>query len=348
MTLFLGMERELLVVDPQQPASAKRRLVDMQITSVAVDPYNPKRVYCGTFGRGLWRSDDGGDSWQPIADPGPAMRYEQTLTGIRSALILSVAVSAVEESNGFGVVFAGTEPAALYRSEDGGDTWRELAELRALPSSSRWSFPPRPDSNLVRWIAPHPGIPGALAVAIEAGALARSRDGGDSWTDGVPGGPFDTHTLVAPPLAPDRLYSAAGDGYYESEDGGDSWHKPMEGLPVGYCWSLAADPADPDTILMSASPSAALGHYLAGEARAGLYRKQNGPWSAVTEGLPEEAGTVLPILATHPAEPGTFYALSNKGLYRSVDTGLSWEALAVPWRDAYLGQQQQALAVSHP
>ena len=59
-----------------------------------------------------------------------------------------MAVSAAD-----GAVYAGTEPSALYRSDDGGETWHELESLLELPSRPTWSFPPRPWTSHVRWIA---------------------------------------------------------------------------------------------------------------------------------------------------------------------------------------------------
>jgi hypothetical protein len=69
-------------------------------------------------------------------------------------------------------------------------------------------------------------------------------------------------------------------------------------------------------------------------------------WQEVTDGLPGRQGSVVPVLASNPDEPHTFYLLSNKGLYRSGDAGLSWEALPIAWREEYLTQHQQALLVS--
>ena len=60
------------------------------------------------------------------------------------------------------VVYAGTEPSNLYRSEDGGETWQLLPELRQLPSEPRWSFPPRPWTHHVSTIALHPTDPDSL------------------------------------------------------------------------------------------------------------------------------------------------------------------------------------------
>ncbi len=151
IAMYLAMERELLVVQQQNSSQQiESHLVGMQPVCVAIDPLLPQRVYCGTFGRGLWRSEDAGRTWKPIGDLGAAMEPNEG-SGITSAMVTAVAVSATERSNGYGVVYAGTEPTALFRSEDGGDLWRETT-LLALPSSSTWSFPPRPYTSHVRWI----------------------------------------------------------------------------------------------------------------------------------------------------------------------------------------------------
>src|SRR5205807_734358 len=85
----------------------ERRLEGMPTQCVAVDSLRPQLVYCGTFGRGLWRSNDAGASWQPIG------------RGITRPQLMAIAVSKIERVGEYGVVYAGTEPSALYRSEDG-------------------------------------------------------------------------------------------------------------------------------------------------------------------------------------------------------------------------------------
>ncbi len=78
-----------------------------------------------------------------------------------------------------------------------------------------------------------------MFIAIEAGALLRTFDGGRTWRDRVRGGAYDTHTVLAHPLAPGRIYSAAVDGYYESTDAGDSWSSPEDGLNHRYLVGIA-------------------------------------------------------------------------------------------------------------
>lgn len=267
--------------------------------------------------------------------------------------VTAVAVSGNERLAGRGAIYAGTEPSALFRSEDGGGSWRELSTMRALPSAPTWSFPPRPHTSHVRWIALDPHRPGALYVCIEAGALVRSFDAGETWLDRVADGPWDTHTLVVHPLAPGRLYSAAGDGfgspgrgYNESPDSGERWEHPDAGIERHYLWGVAVDPADPDTIVISAAASPMAAHNAQHSSSTVYRRAGRGPWQEVSEGLPPVAGTTRTVLAANPAEPGAFYAASNHGLFRSADAGVSWQRLEVDWPAPYVRQAVGALVVA--
>jgi hypothetical protein len=145
-----------------------------KIACVTVDPLCPRLIYCGTFGSGLWSSDNAGEGWRPVGK------------GVRHSKVQSVTVSRSERINGRGVVYVGTEPSAVFRSEDGGETWEECGGLTTLPSAIEWSFPPRPETHHVRWIEADPHVQGRLFVAVEAGALIRSADSGTTWQDRLP------------------------------------------------------------------------------------------------------------------------------------------------------------------
>src|SRR5882762_207508 len=274
---------------------------------VAVDPRDPTRLYCGTARAGLFRSRDSGRNWESV---GP---------GIAHPMVTAVDVGQPEQADGLCIVYAGTEPSAVFRSVDGGDNWEDLANLRALPSADTWSFPPRPHTHHVRWIEADVSAANRVFVAIEAGALVRTFDGGRTWRDRVRGGPYDTHTAMTHPLAPGRIYSAAGDGYFESADAGDSWKSLQGGLEHRYLVSVAVDPADPDTVIVSATPGPGSA-YLPRSAEAYVYRKTGlKRWEQAMSGLPEAKGTTVSRFATHAGEPGVIYAANNRGLFRSED-----------------------------
>jgi hypothetical protein len=325
-TLYVAIDNGIAVIRRRNGEwNSDLHLVGHHPMCIAVDPFHQEQVYCGTFDNSLWYSPDAGTSWKHVGD------------GIDHEAVMSVAVSETEQVNGFGVVYAGTEPSAIFRSEDRGNSWLELAELRKLPSAPTWSFPPRPWTSHIRWITTDPVVPGRIFAAAEAGALIRSLDGGKTWEDRKPTGPFDTHTLVMHPLLPDRLYSAAGDGFMrpgngfvQSDDGGETWNRPDTGPDYNYLWSVAADPADPNTLVVSAAPGPREAHNLK-SAESAIYRRSGGTWKQVRKGLPPSIGMLASVVTVNKLEPGVFYAANNRGVFRSVDTGLTWDELPVNW-----------------
>ena len=248
--------------------------------------------------------------------------------------MLSLAVSPSHSESGVSVVYAGTEPSNLYRSEDAGHSWRRIPALRELPSEPRWSFPPRPWTDHVRTIALHPTDPGWLAVGIELGGVMRSLDGGASWIDHNLQAHSDAHRLLTHPLAPERVYEAAGHGIARSEDRGETWSKLEHGLDRHYAWAPAIDPADPDLwyAVVSRSPFAAHGD---GDAEARLWRSQGDSWNAVdTWGDSPELRRMPYALTPLPDRPnGLLVGLRGGTLLLTNDAGETWARLALELPD---------------
>ena len=288
---------------------------------VAVDSRNPRRVYAGTFDDGIFRTRDAGETW------------EQVSHGLPHARVLSVAISPSERSADDSVVYAGTEPSALYRSDDDGRSWDPLPALNDVPSAPTWSFPPRPWTSHVRWIACHYTDPGVLFVGIELGGVMRTRDGGLTWDDRKPGSYADSHVVLTHPIAPERVYEAAGDGVAMSADVGETWEPVDEGMEHHYAWGLAVDPTDPDLWFVSAAPGPMQAHGRRGDARAGLYRKRGAaPWERLggSHGLPRTLSTMPYALLAPPEHPGTLVAGFHNGeLLITRDAGESWDRLDV-------------------
>ena len=271
---------------------------------LAVDPRDPEVVYAGLRDGGLRRSADGGRSWVDCELP--------------QAAVFSVAVSAAD-----GAVYAGTEPSALFRSDDGGATWHGLEALLELPSRPTWSFPPRPWTSHVRWIAPSPHDAELLLVGIELGGLMRSTDRGATWQDHRPGAQRDVHSLAWHPDVPGRAYEAGGGGAAWSEDGGETWSAADEGRDRHYTWSVAADPGDADVWFVSAStgPFAAHGGR---DPEARIYRWEHGRWSPLSGGLPEPLATMPYALV---ADDDRLWAgFADGTLWESVNRGEDWTA----------------------
>jgi photosystem II stability/assembly factor-like uncharacterized protein len=281
--------------------------VELSLTSspalcLAVDPADPDTVYAGLGDDGVRRSEDGGRTWVESGLPGRQ--------------VFSVAVSPAN-----GTVYAGTEPSALFRSDDRGRTWRELEGLLELPSQPTWSFPPRPWTSHVRWIAPSPHEADLLLAGIELGGLMRSTDGGERWEDHRPGAQRDVHSLAWHPLAPGRAYEAGGGGAAWSEDQGATWVPADDGRDRHYTWSVAVDPVDPELWYVSASTGPYAAHRR-GDPQARIYRRRDGGWEALAGGLPES----LPAMpyALVATEGRLFAGLANGELWESRDRGNSW------------------------
>jgi photosystem II stability/assembly factor-like uncharacterized protein len=274
---------------------------------LTVDPSNADIVYAGLRDGGVRRTRDGGRSWVDCALPAPG--------------VFSLAVSQVD-----GAVYAGTEPSALFRSEDSGGSWRELTALLELPSRPTWSFPPRPWTSHVRWIAPNPHDADLLLVGIELGGLMRSSDCGESWEDHRPGAQRDVHSLAWHPRAEGRAYEAGGGGAAWSDDGGETWRPADAGRDRNYTWALAVDPDDPDVWYVSAStgPYAAHGGK---DPQARIYAARGGEWRALDGGLPDPLPAMPYALAA--TEGRLFAGLADGQVWESTDRGESWRACAL-------------------
>ncbi len=290
------------------------------VMCVAVDPHDPDRIFVGTFDRGIYRTLDGGDVWESVG------------SGMADARVLAIAISPCDRVNGRSVVYAGTEPSMLFRSEDDGATWQDSPALGELPSTPTWSFPPRPWTHHVRWIALHPNDSATIYAGIELGGVMITRDGGQTWEDRKPGSQFDAHALATHPAAPDQVYEAAGGGVALSDDAGATWRAADEGMDRHYTWGLAVDAVDPDLWYVSASHGARTAHRHDGDAQAILYRNRgDGVWEALGG---EGSGLERPLphmpyalLAPRGQENVLIAGMQNGDLLVTEDAGETWRTV---------------------
>jgi photosystem II stability/assembly factor-like uncharacterized protein len=314
--LFAATGEAVAVVDGD---SVRITLEGSGAQCISADPNDPNRVFAGTFDRGLFRSLDGGESWDQVGDAIPHKR------------VLSVCVSPHTE-NGRSIVYAGTEPSSVYRSTDDGATWTDLSALRDVPSYDTWFFPPRPETHHVRWIAPHERDGDTIVVGIELGGVLRTYDGGATWEDRHPDAVIDPHVVHAHPSSTDRVYAIGGDGVSFSTDGGRSWARDVDGMDRGYTWGLAVDPADPDLWYVSAAPDPFLAHG-EGDSQARLFRKRgSSPWEPLEldghGGVATTIETMPYALVVPRTAPGTLVCgLRDGTILLSEDAGEEWRTI---------------------
>jgi hypothetical protein len=282
------------------------------------------------YGPAVWRSTDLGETWthssagMTYGDDGPAIPSIWSLASTGSTL------------------FAGVEPAGLFRSVDGGATWEQVEGLRKHPSRETWQ--PGAGGLILHSIVPHPTDADRTWVGISSVGTFETRDGGASWeprNKGVRAGfmpdPFPVtgqcvHHLVGVAGEPETLYQQNHCGVYRSEDGGSNWTEITPGLPSEFGFPMATHPRDPNTAWVIPLNGADKGRFMP-DAEAAVWRTHDrgASWIRGDMGLPQHDAylTVLRDAMTRDTlEPvGVTFGTSNGQLWHSRDGGESWRMI---------------------
>ncbi|MCC6740761.1 MAG: hypothetical protein IT452_17090 [Planctomycetia bacterium] len=243
-----------------------------------------------------------------------------------------------------GVLYAGTAPAGLFRSEDDGQTWEPNDALNNHPTRRKWM--PGAGGMSAHSIQLDPANGNRMYVAISACGAWRTDDGGKSWTAinkavaKYPGAPKDgevgscVHKLLLHPAVPGRLYQQNHVGAYRSDDYGATWNAIHMGLPSDFGFGLALDANNPDTCFTTPLKTGTNYQFRATEGPFRVYR-WNGPgkgWTGLSKGLPAE-GAYLSVLregmSADTLNPCGVYVGTGTGtVFHSADAGRSWSRLA--------------------
>ena len=303
---------------------------------VIADPVT-RTIYAGGgnewFGPAVWKSTDLGQSWTHSSE---GLSYAEGETPIKSVWSVSPSV---------GGLYAGVEPAGLFRSEDGGQSWRHVAGLSNHSSRSQWQ--PGGGGLILHSLVPHPTDVRQLWVGISAAGVFYTADGGESWEPRNRGTRADynpegqrypefgqcVHCVVMAPGMPDRLYQQNHCGMYRSDNGGRTWHSIEAGLPSTFGFPAAAHPRDPATLFLLPLNGDTAGRYVP-DARVAVWRTRDGgeTWQALRQGLPQEnafVGVLRQAMATDRLDPaGVYFGTSGGALFASADEGERWSCIA--------------------
>ncbi len=285
------------------------------------------------FGPAVWRSDDLGETWTHSSE---GLTYGDD--GPKVATVWNV-TAGID-----GSLYAGVEPAGLFRSTDGGATWSHIEGLTNHPSRPEWV--PGNGGLILHTIVPHPTDPARLWVGISAVGVFETRDGGATWhtrNTGVraefnPENRFPefgqcVHKLVMASDGGERLYQQNHCGVYRSTDGGERWEEITGSLPSDFGFAMTAHPRDPMTVWNIPLTDPTEGRMMPGQAAA-VWRTHDGgdTWIRAGDGLPQSeafVGVLREAMAHDELDPaGVYFGTSTGQVYGSADEGRSWSKIA--------------------
>ncbi len=288
------------------------------------------------FGPAVWRSDDLGASWSHSSD---GLAYAAGEEPIKAVWSLAPGLRPGAP------LYAGVQPAGLFRSDDGGRQWRHVAGLRDHPSRPDWMA--GGGGLILHSLVRHPQDDDRLWVAISTAGVFHTADGGRTWeprnrgtrADFMPEGQTYpevgqcVHCLAMAPGLPDRLYQQNHCGMYRSDDGGRQWHSIEAGLPSSFSFPAAAHPRDPETLYLLPLNGDTAGRTVP-DGSAAVWRTRDGgaTWQDLRRGLPQRNvffGVLRQAMATDRLDPaGVYFGSSSGSLYASPDEGEEWTCIA--------------------
>ncbi|MDQ1653058.1 MAG: hypothetical protein QOI35_2258 [Cryptosporangiaceae bacterium] len=288
------------------------------------------------WGPSVFHSDDLGESWQE-PDHG-ALSFPED-TGESLGQVWQLQPGPADQP---GVVWAGTQPSALFKSTDGGEHFELVRSL--------WDHPHRPQwgagfgGQAIHTVLPHPSDPQRVTVAMSTGGVYRSSDGGESWSasnQGVkayflpdPWPEFGqcVHKIARDAVDPSQLFLQNHHGVYRSGDDGATWTSIAETLPADFGFAMVTHPHRGGVAYNF--PLTADGMRFPADERCRVYRTEDSGknWSPLTDGLPEGGfyGAVLrDAMCADDADPaGVYFGTRTGEVFASADEGEHWSQVA--------------------
>lgn len=329
------------------------------------------------WGPSVAKSTDGGRTWdyrsEGLAFPpdmkspsrgsrgGAPGEWEHTPPGVIGNVW---SVSAGHESEP-GVVYASTQPAGLFRSEDWGRSWRPVEGINRHPYRQYWTGTGGGDS-CIHSVQVDPRDPKHVYLSVGAGGSYESKDGGEGWElfshnaivanagakkvlakmasqfgsemasalppDRDPAGLDELHKMRLDPKNPNRIWGQAHWGVFRSDDGGVTWEDVTNGLPSFHGFPIAVTHREPDAVFVVPLDYGA-DNFRVCPGQFTVYRTRDAAvsWEPLTNGLPgpgDYQSVYREGLDTDGLDPeGVYVGTSNGQLYGSIDGGDHWQRL---------------------
>lgn len=326
-------------------------------------PVDPNRIYAsqssGWFGQIIQRSDDGGKTWSTPGG-GPTTSPEGMPKGESNKFVYEGDAGTHQWYDGTphpwefkrvwhlepsltdpDTVYAGVEDAAIFKTTDGGSTWRELPALRHA-KGHLWQ--PGAGGMGLHTILLDPKHPGRMYVAISAGGVFRTDDDGKTWRPANRGlkSPYQlpdpdaevghcVHRISLHPSRPGVLYMQKHWDVMRSDDGADSWREVSGNLPSDFGFPIDVHAHEPETIYVV--PIKSDSEHFPPEGKLRVYRSRSGgnEWEALGKGLPQKdcyVNVLRDAMSVDSLQPcGIYFGTTGGQVYGSADDGDTWKPL---------------------
>jgi len=331
-------------------------------------PVDPNRIYAsqtsGWFGQIIQRSDDGGKTWhQPGTPPGEQTAPGGMPKGESNKFVYDAAAAPLTTHQWYdgtqhpwefkrvwhlepsltdpNTVYAGIEDAAIFKSTDGGQNWKELPGLRGHGTGPKWQ--PGAGGMCLHTIVLDPANPQRMWIAISAAGAFRTDDGGKTWkpinrglkSQYIPDPDAEVghcvHHIAMNPKRPGVLFMQKHWDVMRSDDAGDNWKEVSGNLPTDFGFAIDVHAHEPETIYVVPITSDGLHYVMGGKLR--VYRSRTGgnEWEPLTKGLPQKdcyVNVLRDAMAVDTLDKcGIYFGTSGGQVYASADAGDSWNPI---------------------
>jgi hypothetical protein len=333
-------------------------------------PADPNRIYAsqtsGWYGQIIQRSDDGGKTWhQPgtppgeptapgppkgesnkfvydaSAETGKPLTTHQWYDGTQHPWEFKRVWHLEPSLTDPGTVYAGVEDAAIFRSTDGGENWKELPGLRGHGTGPKWQ--PGAGGMCLHTIILDPSNPQRIYTAISAAGAFRSDDGGATWkpinrglrSQYIPNPEAEVghcvHHLAMNRRRPGVLFMQKHWDVMRSDDAGEQWREISGNLPTDFGFVIDVHAHEPETVYVVPIKSDSEHHVHDAKLRVFRSRSGGNEWEALTKGLPQSncyVNVLRDAMAVDSLDKcGVYFGTSGGQVYASADSGDSWNPI---------------------